>query len=118
MCTTDTPTCSQIRAHAYTAGDFSHAQRIFGPSGKKTLTPLQKSIGKACIVHSKPWDKIESDCHVHLYPGVWVVVMENEIFKLELVNVSHLSLQFQTWERPRSTLELGDRNGGMTLFPS
>ena len=50
--------------------------------------------------------------------GVWVVVMENEIFKLELANVSHLSLQFQTWEWPRSPLELGDRNGGTTLCPS
>ena len=28
---------------------------------------------------TKTWGKIESDCHVHLYPGVWVVVMENEI---------------------------------------
>ena len=90
----------------------------FRPQREKNFDTPAKSIGKACIVHSKPWDKIESDCHVHLYPGVWVVVMENEIFKLELVNVCHLSLQFQTWEWPRSTLELGDRNGGMTLCPS
>ena len=85
-----------------------------------TFTCLRMRVNKisVCIVHSKPWDKIESDCHVHLYPGVWVVVMENEIFKLELVNVSDLSLQFQTWEWPRSTLELGDRNGGMTHCPS
>ena len=74
-------------------------------------------VNWALYVHSKTWGKIESDCHVHLYPGVWVVVMENEIFKLELVNVSHLSLQFQTWEWPRSPLELGE-NGEMTLCPS
>ena len=49
ICTTDTPTCSQIRAHAHTAGDFcAHARAApetvlalhFRPQRKQNLTPL------------------------------------------------------------------------------
>ena len=31
------------------------------------------------------------DCHVHLYFGVWPVIMENDVIKCELVNSRHLS---------------------------
>ena len=47
ICTTDTPTCSQIRAHAHTAEDFfacAAPETVlalhFRPQRKKTLTPL------------------------------------------------------------------------------
>ena len=58
----------------------------------------------------------QSDCHVHLYFGVWLVVMENEVIKRELVNVSHLSPDFQTRERSGDTCQLGRMIGNVHSY--
>ena len=65
ICTTDTPTCSQIRAHAHTAEYFfacAAPETVlalhFRPQRKKTLTPLhihtciQKSFTSVCFENS------------------------------------------------------------------
>ena len=38
------------------------------------------------------------DCHVHLYLGVWLVVMETKVLQLEVLNVGHWSGDLQSRE--------------------
>ena len=47
------------------------------------------------------------DCHVHLYLGVWFVVMETKVLQLEVLNVGHWSgdLQLREGAGPPSQLD-------------
>ena len=49
------------------------------------------------------------DCHVHLYLGVWLVVMETKVLQLEVLNVGHWSGDLQSRERAGPTSQLDKR---------
>ena len=51
------------------------------------------------------------DSHVHVYLGVGMVVMENDVIVNKLVDVGDLSSQFQSREWSRAPLQLGTRMG-------
>ena len=55
------------------------------------------------------------DSHVHLYFGVWLVVVNDKIFKLEVIDVSHLSPDLQLGEGTGGTLQLSGRVTHYTL---
>ena len=56
-----------------------------------------------------------SDGHVHLYFGVWLVVVNDKIFKLEVIDVSDLSPDLQLGEGTGGTLQLWRRDTRYTL---
>lgn len=48
----------------------------------------------------------DSDCHLHLNLRMWLVIFDDEIFKFEVVYVSHSPGYLKLRERSRSTLQL------------
>ena len=64
---------------------------------------LQQTFKTDCTI---VLDKRKLDGHVHGDLGVGMVVMENEVLKHKLVNVRQLSPQLQSWEWPRTSLQL------------
>lgn len=52
----------------------------------------------------------DSDCHIHLNFRVGVVILDDEIFKFEVIDVRHLPGYLKSRERPRCAFQLHVKN--------
>ena len=56
------------------------------------------------------------DCHVHLYLGVWFVVMETKVLQLKVLNVGHWSGDLQSREGAGPTSRLDKRTNHVSMI--